>query len=135
MERAIWWGKNYDSLWIEDRSSEAGYAKASLIACGLVLWVNAPRTATRSALIVSGVGSRTVARSGFLAVLGIDDRQRIASLLPLFFLPLFFLSPPSPRRKESPPRIYVPRDPIKATNAEIDLCVALVGQPSSTVFD
>lgn len=43
---------------IEDRSSEAGYAKASLIAC--VLWVNAPRTATRSALIVSGVGSRTV---------------------------------------------------------------------------
>lgn len=95
---------------IEDRSAEAGYAKASLIACGLVLWVNAPRTATRPALIVSGVGSRTVARSGFLAVPGIDDRRRIACLSssPLSLslspsLPYFFLSVPHHAISEGEP--------------------------------
>ena len=94
---------------IEDRSAEAGYAKASLIACGLVLWVNAPRTATRPALIVSGVGSRTVARSGFLAVPGIDDRRRIACLSSLSLslllpsLPYFFLSVPHHTASEGEP--------------------------------
>lgn len=92
---------------IEDRSAEAGYAKASLIACGLVLWVNAPRTATRPALIVSGVGSRTVAQGfsrfpGSMTVGGSPASPLSLSLF--FFLPSRIFSSPSPTtppRKES----------------------------------
>lgn len=95
---------------IGDRSTEAGYAKASLIARGLVLWVNAPRTATRSALIVSGFGSRTVARSGFLVVLG---SMTVRGSL------LFFLSSSFPRflppSRAAEQELVVPRDRIKAT--------------------
>lgn len=116
---------------IEDRSAEAGYAKASLIACGLVLWVNAPRTATRPALIVSGVGSRTVARSGFLAVPGIDDRRRIACLssspllsLSLSFPPVFFPLCPPPRYLGRRAASYntILEIGSNSAHAEIDLC-------------
>ena len=115
---------------IEDRSAEAGYAKASLIACGLVLWVNAPRTATRPALIVSGVGSRTVARSGFLAVPGIDDRRRIACLSSLSlslsssFPPVFFPLRPPPHRLGRRAASYntILEIGSNSAHAEIDLC-------------